>query len=608
MLEVPRSEFDAKPSQSIRPQPEQSRVMTRARRTALWTYRLTSSALRRRSNEEIARDMVLDRPLRIASFAVWCCRVGTGCLLAQVITIFIMASVTANVKNAPFISSLFFLEFAWIPAFFCGLVFWIGGRIILGVSLDVRRATAYENISQNVSYRDVEKVRANRQNQERELFLRNLHDRFVLRSFRWNDVRVFEDGLYTFAPRINVLLGKNGYGKTLLLRTLAAVLQRETDPSGEIFPPEATKGCLTAEVTRNRQLESIVRDPLYFDDHCGKIPLLAIPDSRFINRSLRNVAASPTGSESLAETGARNYLTQEPYENIVVELLAQMAIEYVSKHGGFKRPIFQLIQDVVRQLTDDDLFTFARIEEKGRTSFEIYVYTAGNRDAPVLIQSASQGTFSVIAIFGLIYSFLKSLSEDEDRVFQTAGIVIIDEIDAHLHPSWQQKILGLLTSKFPNVQFIVSGHSPVLVSGCDRGEVAVLRRNRETDRFSIEILERDFLGATAAEVYQQIFEIEDADRLYLEYTVKAAIPGQERDRELTALASKTKLSEADEVRIAELEREKRLIGKAELVREQRLQRGVLEANVEDLEEQVDRLNREIKRLRAGKSTPEQVDL
>lgn len=148
----------------------------------------------------------------------------------------------------------------------------------------------------------------------------------------------------------------------------------------------------------------------------------------------------------------------------MVELLAQMGIEYVSKRGGFKRPIFQLIQDVVRQLTDDELFAFVRIEQKGRTGFEIYVYTAGGREVPIPIQAASQGTFSVIAIFGLIYSFLKSLNPDEERIFQTPGIVVIDEIDAHLHPSWQQKLLALLTSRFPNVQFIVSAHSPAIVA------------------------------------------------------------------------------------------------------------------------------------------------
>jgi len=317
-----------------------------------------------------------------------------------------------------------------------------------------------------------------------------------------------------------------------------------------------------------------------------------------------SVSSSATGHESLAESGARNYLTQEPYDNIVAELLVQLGIEYTSKHGGFKRPIFRLIQDVVRQLTDDELFAFARIEQKGRTGFEIYVNTAGSRDAPIPIQWASQGTFSVIAIFGLIYSFLQSLSKSEERILETPGIVLIDEIDAHLHPSWQQKLLGLLTSRFPNVQFIVSAHSPAMVAGCDRGEVAVLRRDRQTDRFRIEVLQRDFLGATAAELYQEIFEIEDADRLYLEYAVKAGIPEEARDRELATLKSKTQPTEANDLRISELEREKRLVEKAAKVREERLDREQLESTVKDLEEQVGRLQREVARLKTQQPAPQ----
>jgi predicted ATPase len=568
-------------------------TMTLARRIALRSYRLTSAELKRRSDYEIAQDTLLVRPLRIGAFAIWCFCAATGCATALIGTV-----------RAEFTSPLAVYA-VWsllIATLLTGIAFWIAGRVVLGVSLDVRKTTVSENIGRNVAYRDVEQVRAKRQKQERELFYRNVRDQFVLRTFRWNNIGVFEDGAYPFAPRVNVILGKNGYGKTLLLRTLAAVLQREVDYSGQLFSTTSGNSRLVATVTRNNKLEEIVRDPVYFEDNVGKIPLLAIPDSRFVNRSVRSVSSSPTGGESLAESGARNYLTQEPYENIVVELLAQMSIEYVSKRGGFKRPIFHLIQDVVRHLTDDELFSFARIEEKGRTGFEIYVYTAGSRDVPIPIQSASQGTFSIIAIFGLIYSFLKSLNPDEDRILQTPGIVIIDEIDAHLHPSWQQKVLGLLTSRFPNVQFIVSAHSPAMVAGCDRGEVAVFRRDPQTDHFRIEILQRDFLGATAAELYREIFEIEDADRLYLEYTAKAAIPKEVRNRELAALESKNKLTYAEELRTAELEREKRLIEKAANVREERLQREYLESTVKDLEEQVGRLQREVNRLRSEQST------
>lgn len=47
---------------------------------------------------------------------------------------------------------------------------------------------------------------------------------------------------------------------------------------------------------------------------------------------------------------------------------------------------------------------------------------------------------------------------------KTSGIVLIDEVDLHLHPAWQQKILTALRSAFPNVQFIVTTHSPQVVS------------------------------------------------------------------------------------------------------------------------------------------------
>ena len=56
-------------------------------------------------------------------------------------------------------------------------------------------------------------------------------DEFALKAFEWRDIQFFEDGGYRFAPRTNVLLGKNGYGKTLLFRSLTAMLQRDSDYS-----------------------------------------------------------------------------------------------------------------------------------------------------------------------------------------------------------------------------------------------------------------------------------------------------------------------------------------------------------------------------------------
>ena len=56
--------------------------------------------------------------------------------------------------------------------------------------------------------------------------------------------------------------------------------------------------------------------------------------------------------------------------------------------------------------------------------------------------------------------------------------------------------MGLLTHTFPNVQFIVSAHSPLIVAGCDFGEVSVLTRDPTTDRFVLETKRPDGLPIT----------------------------------------------------------------------------------------------------------------
>jgi AAA15 family ATPase/GTPase len=51
------------------------------------------------------------------------------------------------------------------------------------------------------------------------------------------------------------------------------------------------------------------------------------------------------------------------------------------------------------------------------------------------------------------------------------GVVLIDEIDAHLHPTWQTHIGQWFTKYFPNIQFIVTTHSPLVCRACDKGSI-----------------------------------------------------------------------------------------------------------------------------------------
>lgn len=65
-----------------------------------------------------------------------------------------------------------------------------------------------------------------------------------------------------------------------------------------------------------------------------------------------------------------------------------------------------------------------------------------------------------------------------DLVLTTPGVVLIDEIDQHLHPTWQQKILEDLMTVFPNIQFIVSTHSPFVISTAPEGSVVTITNNK----------------------------------------------------------------------------------------------------------------------------------
>jgi predicted ATP-binding protein involved in virulence len=65
---------------------------------------------------------------------------------------------------------------------------------------------------------------------------------------------------------------------------------------------------------------------------------------------------------------------------------------------------------------------------------------------------------------------------------KTGGVVLIDEIDLHLHPRWQQVILPLLRSAFPKLQFVVTTHSPQVLSSVHASEIRVLSQGASVPR------------------------------------------------------------------------------------------------------------------------------
>lgn len=77
------------------------------------------------------------------------------------------------------------------------------------------------------------------------------------------------------------------------------------------------------------------------------------------------------------------------------------------------------------------------------------------------LQQLSSGFSSIFSIYATL---LTKIQLSSNAIHDIYGVVLIDEIDAHLHVSLQRKILSFLTKSFPKIQFIVSTHSPFVVS------------------------------------------------------------------------------------------------------------------------------------------------
>lgn len=118
------------------------------------------------------------------------------------------------------------------------------------------------------------------------------------------------------------------------------------------------------------------------------------------------------------------------------------------------------------------------LEKKVKTIIEgseVYFEEKGYR---LTIDQLSEGYRSVIIfVCDLLYR-LVSKQDGKGNVFETKGVVLIDEIDQHLHPKWQRVIVQRLRKLFPNIQFFFTTHSPTIIQGASE-DALIYRVYRE---------------------------------------------------------------------------------------------------------------------------------
>jgi energy-coupling factor transporter ATP-binding protein EcfA2 len=122
------------------------------------------------------------------------------------------------------------------------------------------------------------------------------------------------------------------------------------------------------------------------------------------------------------------------------------------------------------------------------------------------------------------------------------AVVLVDEIDLHMHPRWQRQIIGYLTERCPNTQFIVTAHSPLVVQAAAGANIVLLRR--EGDHVVIDN-DREVMRNWRVDqiLTSELFGLDTARPPQIEAPLK----------ERRALLAKPRLTSRDRARLAELE-------------------------------------------------------
>ncbi|KMS72118.1 ATPase AAA [Streptomyces viridochromogenes] len=184
--------------------------------------------------------------------------------------------------------------------------------------------------------------------------------------------------------------------------------------------------------------------------------------------------------------------------------------------------------DTVKELLSDgllpDRYRALRVSSEG-----LWVAPADAPERAYPLREMSDGFRTVVALVLDLVRQLQTaygtldLGTDEDGhpVVRMPGVVIIDEVDAHLHVTWQREIGDWLKSHFPRIQFIVTSHSPYICQAADPGGLIRLpgpEEQRAPEAVAPDLYQRIVYGSGEDAVLSELFGLETpyserADRL-----------------------------------------------------------------------------------------------
>ncbi len=304
-----------------------------------------------------------------------------------------------------------------------------------------------------------------------------------------------------------VLLGENNTGKTNVLRALALLRPEKTSFRTDLDPvfKEAYIPVGVLE-TSDATVISYVKGERWGFDPDGRayseepfdLHIYGYGVSRYPARTaLSEREGNPT--ETLFNSNARLSDFQEWL----------LQLDYSQKSGSEKS---QKRLEKMHDLVKSDLFpgvTDFSFKKDGDNEHVVVVFSAG-KDGDVRFEELGFGYQTTLTWLADFCKRMFELYPDAENPLHEEAVVLVDEIDLHLHPKWQRDLVPTLSKIFPNVQFIVTTHSPHVLQSMEDVNLYVLRRNAESGEIEAERSNvTNFTGWTVEEILGVTMELGD---------------------------------------------------------------------------------------------------
>lgn len=298
-----------------------------------------------------------------------------------------------------------------------------------------------------------------------------------------------------------ILTGKNGCGKTSLLDAMATFLNSimgSNDLGGKLRSLEANKKILKWYQNNDhtdKDIEEAQKSVEFHEELIKKMGGGVMLEMNCPLEKMRNcfeqgqfiaayykadrvfTAEVPKYVEKV-ELKSDYAVDEAPRENFIKYLLDLKMTQALAITSGKTEKAEQIkdwfdkFQGMLQQIFEDDS---VKLEfDKDTFKFQIVM---DNRE-PFDFNTLSSG---YAAILDIVVDLIIRMEKQTNKVFDFSipGVVLIDEIESHLHLALQKNIMGLLTTIFPNVQFVVSTHSPFVLNSLEDVTIYDLEQHLE---------------------------------------------------------------------------------------------------------------------------------